>query len=264
MAEFDTSAVPDYGRRMRLDGRVFIVIGAGQGIGRQSAHGLAQMGAQVACVGRGREMTEQVARETGGTAFLGDANRRGDIERVFAEVKARYGKINGVVDIIGEPVNKGIDDLTEEDWDWQFQNVLKHAFHALQLGGRAVAEAGGGAIVLVGSTAGLAATRQAAYGAAKAGLHHLIKSAGVEFGPKGVRVNAVAPGFTRTPRIQGRFAEDRQAEMAKAYPLQRLAEPCEIASAILFMASDLSSDITGQTLVVDGGLTAQIPRGLVR
>jgi NAD(P)-dependent dehydrogenase (short-subunit alcohol dehydrogenase family) len=252
----DPLAIPDYTAMARLDGKTFVVIGAGQGIGRQTAHALSQAGARVGCIGRDPDRTTRVAEETGGFALIGDASKRADAERMFAEAEAKTGAIHGVVDILGMPRIKPLLEFTDEDWDWQLDMVLRHAFLAIQLGGRAIARAGGGSITLVGSTSGqVIAPNQAVYGAAKAALNHLTAYAAVELGKSGIRVNAIVPGVTRTPRLESALNADQWRDIGEANPLSRAALPAQIASAILFAASDLASHITGQAIVVDGGGT---------
>jgi 3-oxoacyl-[acyl-carrier protein] reductase len=260
MTALDTTPVPDYRRMARLDGRGFVVIGAGQGIGRQAAHALTQSGAKVVCVGRSRELTEAVANEVGGFACLGDATQRDDVERIFAEAAEKLNGAHGIVDTLGMVRRKALLDFTDEDWTWQFDIVLRHAFLTTQIGGKAVARSGGGSIVFVGSTAGMSwSALHTVYGTAKAALNHLICASAMELAPLGVRVNVVAPGVVRTPRVQ-RYIDDGHGKEAVDYhPLGRLAIPADVAGAILFMATDLSRNVTGQTLLADGGLLAQSP-----
>ena len=256
----DITPVPDYSRLARLDGKGYVVIGAGQGIGRQAAHALAQAGARVACVGRGHEMTEAVAREVGGVACLGDATKRADVERIFSEAEEKLGAVHGVVDSLGMVRRKPLLDFSDEDWEWQFDVVLRHAFLAIQIGGKAIARSGGGSIVFVGSTAGMTwSTCHTAYGSAKAALHHMVRTAAVELAPLGVRVNVVVPGVVRTPRVQAYLDAGRGKTAIDYYPLGRLATPADVAGVILFMATDSSAYVTGQALLVDGGLLSQSP-----
>jgi NAD(P)-dependent dehydrogenase (short-subunit alcohol dehydrogenase family) len=121
-----------------------------------------------------------------------------------------------------------------------------------------MAATGGGSMVFVASVSGLqSAPMHSAYGVAKAGLMSLVRSAAVELGPRNIRVNAVAPGVVWTPRVSGYLGEEGRQKNAENAPLRRVALPADIASAILFLTSDLSSYVTGQTLVVDGGVTAK-------
>jgi 3-oxoacyl-[acyl-carrier protein] reductase len=257
---FDDTPVPSYANLMRLDGQVWVVLGAGQGIGRQSAHALAQSGAKVVCVGRGKEATENVAKEVGGVAFLGDAQSRDDMSRLFDQVRGDFGKLNGIVDIIAIGVQGHIADVTDEDYQWQHDNVLRHAMLALQLGTPLMAESGGGSVVLVSSIAGQRVWPgiTVAYPIFKAALDHLTRVAAVEFGPQGIRVNTVSPGLIKTPRWRT-MSEDWFAKVSEAYPVRRIGEPSEIGSVILFLATELSRNMTGQILIADGGLSIQTP-----
>jgi NAD(P)-dependent dehydrogenase (short-subunit alcohol dehydrogenase family) len=241
---------------MRLDGRTAIVLGAGQGIGRLTAHALAQSGATVGCVGRDPERTRAVADEVGGFPLIGDIIKRADMERMFAEAQQLAGAVHHVVDIVGMPRIKPLLDFTDEDWDWQFDIVLRHAFLAVQIGGRAIAAAGGGSIVLVGSTAGISVpANQGPYGAAKAAMQQMAAHAAVELGSSKVRVNVVVPGATRTPRLEAVLKEEQWASVGELSALGTAALPADVAGAILFLTSPLSGHITGQSVVVDGGST---------
>lgn len=263
MTTNDTTAdlrTPDYGARARLDGKVFVVFGAGQGIGRETAHALSQSGARVVCVGRRREPTEAIAGEVGGVASLGDATVRADVERIFAEAEAAYGQVNGLVDILGEPRLGALKDVSDADWDWQFDIGVRHVFLTAQIGLALIGRHGGGVAVYVSSIAGMFASRnQIAYGASKAALQQFVRSAAVEFGPAGVRVNAVVPGVIRTPRVLQKFSPETLRNIDALYPLGAAGVPADIASAILFMASPLSRHVTGQSLLVDGGVTLRSP-----
>jgi NAD(P)-dependent dehydrogenase (short-subunit alcohol dehydrogenase family) len=135
--------------------------------------------------------------------------------------------------------------------------VLQHAYLAIQIGGPRIARGGGGTITFVGSLAGSMAIRnQVAYGAAKAALHHLVRSYSLECARDGVRINAVAPGFIRTPRLNRMLNEEQWQTIGKFVPLGRAALPSEIAAVLLFLSCDLSSHVTGQVLSVDGGVGA--------
>jgi NAD(P)-dependent dehydrogenase (short-subunit alcohol dehydrogenase family) len=133
-------AVPDYAAMLRLDGQTAIVLGAGQGIGRQTAHALSQVGARVGCVGRNPTRTLAVATETGGFPLIGDITQRADMERMFDEAKRTSGPIHHVVDIVGVARMKPLLDVTDDDWAAQYDVALRHVFLAVQVGGAAAAE----------------------------------------------------------------------------------------------------------------------------
>ena len=265
MTRTDDSEVPDYPAMLRMDGRGIVVIGAGQGIGRQTCHALAQAGAVVLCVDLDPDLAGDVAGEVGGVAWSGNATVRHDAERLFAEAPgalagAGAGALCGVVDIVGMAQYKNLLDIDDELWAWHHDIVLRHAYLAVQLGGRVLRDAGGGVMVFVASASGLtAAPRHAAYGAAKAGLIGLVRSAAVELGPLGIRVNAVAPGLVWTPRVSAYLGDKGKDLNAANSPLDRVALPRDIAAAITFLASDMSSYVNGQILSVDGGVGVKFP-----
>ena len=135
----DRSAVPDYTKLGRLDGRVFVVLGGGNGIGRQTCHALSQAGAKIVCVDRDPELARIVAAEVGGMALSGDINKRADVERIFAAAEKANGAVNGLVDIVGMPHLGPLANLDDARWASQFDLVVNHAFLATQIGGAAIA-----------------------------------------------------------------------------------------------------------------------------
>jgi len=244
----------DYLSLLRLDGRGFVVLGAGQGIGEQTAHALAQSGARVLCVDRDELLARNIAETVSGVPCAADVTSRADMERIFATAKREFGRVHGVVDIIGVAGIKPFPQVTDESWSQQFDIVLRHAFLAIQIGGEMMAADGGGSIAIVGSMSGnRAVPSQTAYAVSKAALHHLVRCAGAEYAPRGVRINAVAPGYVRTPRLNQRLSDDAWAAIGKVIPIGRPATPAEIAGPLLFLASDLSAHMTGEVIAVDGG-----------
>ena len=260
MTRIDDSPVPDYPSLLRLDGRGVVLVGAGQGIGRQAAHALSQAGARVLCVDKDPDLAIDIAKEVDGVEWSGDATVRADVERLFIDARAALGSIAAVVDIVGMAQYKELLELTDDDWAWHHDIVLRHAFYLAQYGGRAMSESGGGAMAFVASVSGItSAPRHSAYGVFKAGLMSLVRSAAVELGPLGVRVNAVAPGVVWTPRVSGYLGDEGRERQSANTPLRRVALPADIAAALLFFVSDLSSYVTGQTLTVDGGVGVKFP-----
>ncbi|MBD3750950.1 MAG: SDR family oxidoreductase [Micrococcales bacterium] len=250
----DVTPVPDYAGLTRLDGKVFVVIGGGQGIGRQVSHALAQSGARVVVVDAVGERAAAVATEVDGASMVADVTVAAQVEGLFDGVVASEGRVDGVVDIVGISRFLTIEETTEEDWD-RLQTInLKQGFLVIKAAGRVMRAGSGGSIVMISSISGVdASQRHSAYGAAKAALISLVKSAAVEYGPYGIRVNSVAPGVIWTDRIGGAIGDHRRAEWTAGTPTGRLGESSDIASSVLFFASALSQHVNGQTLVVDGG-----------
>ena len=260
MTRVDDTPVTDFMSLLRLDGRHIVLVGAGAGIGRQSAHALTQAGAQVVTVDIDPDLAKEIADECGGIAWSGDVTKRSEVERLLAESTAAMGTVDGVVDIVGMSRYANIDELDDETWDWHFNISLRHVHLLVQLFGPAMGASGGGTIAIVASVSGItAAPRHAAYGAGKAGVMSLVRSAAEELGPKGVRTNAVAPGVVWTPRVSGYLGDAGKKINSDNAPLRRVAQPADIAAALLFMTSDLSGYVNGQTLVVDGGVGVKFP-----
>jgi NAD(P)-dependent dehydrogenase (short-subunit alcohol dehydrogenase family) len=255
--EPDANVVPDYASMIRLDGQVHVVLGAGQGIGYQTAHALAAFGAKVVCVDREADRAKMIADEIGGVPWVGELTERDSVASLFDFVGSELGRLDAVIDIVGLARYKALIDLTDDDWQWHGDIVLKHAYLMIEHAARYWQRTGtGGAVAVVASVAGQQSSpKTAAYGAMKAALMSLVRTAAVELGPSGIRVNAVAPGVVRTPRAQAnpKWTQDLlDANIAKT-PTGRLTYPADIASALLFLVSPLSRQITGESLVVDGG-----------
>jgi 3-oxoacyl-[acyl-carrier protein] reductase len=246
-----------------------LVAGCGAGIGGACVRALARAGANVACVdidGAVAGEAASAARALGvdAVALTADVAVRDAVEHAVAATAAQLGSVDVAVDVVGEARWGHIVEFDDAAWDTTFDLVLRPFFHLARAAGRVMIERDrGGAIVAIGSVSGMrSAPRHGPYGAAKAGVLSLVRTLALELGAHGIRVNAVAPGAVLTPRVAAMMDEERRAASAAAIPLGRLAGPDDIASAVAFLASDLASYITGQTLAVDGGATAQFPLSL--
>ena len=257
-----TAATNDILKSLDMTGRGVVVIGAGQGIGAATCRALRGLGANLLCVDNDRARGEAIAAEVGGAAVLADVTIRAGVEHVFATADAKFGdSLAGVVDIVGMASSRPIGEFDDDAWNWQFDIVLRHAFLAIQIGGEALAKRGGGAMAFVGSISGnLSIPGQSAYGTAKAALHHLVECSAHELGPRNVRVNAVAPGFVRTPRLE-RLGKGFWTEIESRLPLRRAAQPEDIAKGLVFLVSDMSTCMTGTVMALDGGIAqlANVP-----
>jgi len=238
-----------------LEGKGFVVLGTGPGIGGEVCHNLASAGANILCVDLSLEQAQSTADKCGGAAMSADITKRADMEAIFAAAQDRFGDaFHGLVDVVGVPISKSFSDLTDADFDRQFDLVLRHAWLSISIGGPILARNGGGSMIFVGSTGGFDYFPDVGmYCTAKAALHALVRNAAVEFAPSGVRMNVVAPGRVRDSGVQ-RPAPEIIERMAAGIPLRRFGTPPEIARAILYLASEMSSYVTGETLVVDGGM----------
>ncbi len=260
MTTTDRAQGPDFSQLLRLDGKGFIVMGAGQGMGRMTSHALAAQGAKVLCVDIIAARAEEIAEEVGGVPYVADAREGGEVEAAVDAATREFGRLDGLADIVGMARWNSLVDMTEEDWDWSLDTNLRHAFHLVRFGARAMA-AGGGTMVFVASVDGVSsAAFHAGYGAAKAGLLSLVRTAAAELQKHEIRVNAVVPGTVATPRMLQMRGIAEMEELATG-SLSAPARTWDIASAILFLSSGLASHITGQALAVDGGALVQSPFG---
>lgn len=238
-----------------LSGKTIVVLGAGLSIGRETALRLRQFGAHVVCLDVDADRAANVAAEVEGLPLCANALEATSVRKAFAAAAEWQGSFDGLVDIIGGSRGSLIEDFSEDEVEEQINLNLTHAFMVTRVASELMSISGG-SISFVGSVAGvLSLPRQSVYGAAKAALHHFVASAAAELGHRQIRVNAVAPGFVRTPRMIHRFTDGQWAEVAAETPLQRPGEPLEIANVLVFLASQMASFVTGQTIVADGGLT---------
>jgi NAD(P)-dependent dehydrogenase (short-subunit alcohol dehydrogenase family) len=245
-----------------LTGKTSAVIGGGQGIGEQVSALFARAGADVAVIDLDLARAERVAASvsaTGrrGVAVTADVLSDDGPASALGRADEALGGIDVLVTIVGQAQYATALEMTPEQWDLDHRRNLRYFFLAAQsFAAQRIRRNKPGAIVAIASVSGVqSAPQHSAYGAAKAGLINLVKSYAIEWAPHGIRVNAVAPGTIVTPRRPD-SPEQRQRLEASAIPMRRRGQPAEIAGAVLFLASDLSSYMTGETLNVDGGWMA--------
>lgn len=244
---------------MRLEGRVAIVLGGANGMGLACARRFADQGARVVLGDVEAEAGEAAAagiRSAGGAAIFRacDASRQSEVNALVDAAAEAFGDPDIALHAAGIIQPTPFFDLTESMLDRVLAINLKGALFLFQAAARRmVARGGGGSLISISSVGGVLATQNThAYGMSKAGLIHLAKSLAVSLAPYGIRANTVGPGGVRT-RMQDRLSdEDRRGSLART-PLGRMAEPEEIANVVLFLASDESSYVTGQTIYADGG-----------
>jgi NAD(P)-dependent dehydrogenase (short-subunit alcohol dehydrogenase family) len=253
---------------MRFEDRVIVVSGGGSGIGQAAALAFAREGGRVVVFESSRAAArrfEDLIKEQGleGHSLTVDVGRARDVQRGVAAVTIRFGAIHVLVNNAGVEHAAPLHETAEEDWDRVLGVNLKGVFLLSRQVLPVMLRAGGGAVVNVGSISGLLGwPASAAYAASKGGVVQLTRQMAVDYGRQNIRVNCVCPGTTRTPLNERLFASEADPGAAKAglaarYPLGRFARPEEIAEAILFLASEEASFITGAVLPVDGGYSAK-------
>ena len=240
-------------------GKVAIVTGAAQGIGAAIAERLASEGAAVAVVDvnrRGAEQTVQRIREHNGDAeaYQTDVSRTDQVKDVVTEVIQRFGRVDILVNNAGVTRDALLLRMSEQDWDTVIGVNLKGIFNFTKAVARKMMKQKAGAIVNVSSVVGLMGNAgQMNYAASKAGVIGATKSAAKELAGRGVRVNAVAPGYVQTAMTEGLDEKTRRA-LIDFIPAKALGTPTDVANAVLFLVSDQASYVTGEVLRVDGGL----------
>ena len=248
----------------RLAGKVAIVAGAGSrgpglGNGKAAAILFAREGASVLCVdaqiARAEETVGIIKGEGGAaSAFAADVTRAADCRAMVAAALERHGGLHVLHNNVGIESRKNVLETTEEDWDRVMTVDLKSMLLATQAAIPVMAERGGGSIICVSSVAAMRGHGRTAYAAAKAGVIGFMRSVAAQVGRQGIRVNAIAPGMVWTPMVEDLGPEARERRR-KASPLGTEGSGWDVGWAAVFLASDESRWITGQTLVVDGGVT---------
>lgn len=239
-----------------LSGKVALVTGSTRGIGRAIAETLAAAGARVAVVGRDLERAQAAAAEIGHEAkgFACDVSDTAQVTALVSDVEAAFGTLDILVNNAGLTKDNVIMRLKDEDWDTVIDANLRGAFASIRAATRGMMKRRSGRIINISSVVGVIGNRgQSNYAASKAGLIGLTKSVAKELASRNILCNAVAPGFIATDMTAALGDEQRKA-LEGQIPLERLGSPADIASAVAFLASDHASYITGQVIVVDGGM----------
>jgi len=244
---------------MKLKNEVTIVTGAGSGIGKETALLFAKEGAKVVVADinekNGMETVEEIKRNGGEGLFIKlDASSREHTKQMVKETLEKYGRIDVLISNAGIVQDALLTKMTEEQWDRVIDVNLKGSFNCIQAVADTMIQQGKGVIINTSSVVGLYGNiGQVNYSAAKAGLIGMTKSLAKELGKKGIRVNAVAPGFIMTP-MTSNVPEKVLELMREKTPLRRLGEPRDVANAYLYLASDDARFVNGTVLSVDGGL----------
>jgi NAD(P)-dependent dehydrogenase (short-subunit alcohol dehydrogenase family) len=250
------------GKRAVVSGAGFI--GSHAGHGRSSALTLARAGATVVCIDIDERRALSIVAEiaaAGGQAHpvVADMTEQDQVERAVGAAVETMGGVDVCVDVIGKATFEPVEHISDEAWQWTMKNNLTHVLYLFQAAARQMVRQGtGGALVAIASVDGIGASGfHAAYGAAKAGVISLTRTFADELGRYGIRANAVAPG-----NVGGGNWDEPDAEFGSD-PVNPLAPPRgrDIGNAVLFLSSALASRITGQTLIVDGGVTIRSPWG---
>lgn len=253
----------NYLKLFKLTGKIAVVTGASEGIGRDIAIGLATAGADVIVCSRREQKLQEVKAEIENLGrkselFVLDVCKVNDIKKLNAFIMERFGKVDILVNNAGYAVTKMAMDTTEEDWDKMLDTGLKGVFFCSQIIGSIMSRQNYGKIINLGSTFSHSTIPgRSVYAALKAGLVHLTESLAVEWAQSGIRVNVIAPTAVKTPSREGLLQGDILKMVLGRIPLGRLATPEDLICATIYLSSAASDFITGQTLFVDGGWVAK-------
>ena len=247
---------------LRLKDKVAVVTGAGMGLGQSVATLFAEEGARLVVADNNQEAGEKTAaqiRDQNGEAIfvLMDVRRAADAQRMVSAAVGRFGRLDILINNVGVQVNKGVLDTTEDEWDFVLDTNLKAMFICSKYAIREMRHQRGGSIVCISSLSGLVGNAlQASYNASKHGVIGLARCMAIDHAADNIRVTVVCPGSMNTP-LTLTIPEEKIAPYRKANLLERFAEPIEVARAVLFLASDEASFVTGSVMVADGGFTTR-------
>ncbi len=238
--------------------QVVLVSGGSRGIGKAIAQGFVQRGAKVIITGREQATLDETGKAIGARGIVCDVAKKKDIERLVQQVVAEETRIDTLINVAGVNRRKLAEDLSEEDWDFILDINLKGPFLLSQAVGKAMLERGQGNQINIASLNNDRPLKGVMpYAVSKAGMGHMTRSLAMEWGPRGIRVNAIAPGFVLTDLTKKLWSQPKmQAWGETNTPLKRLGQPEDMVGAAVFLASASSSWMTGQVLFVDGGFCA--------
>jgi NAD(P)-dependent dehydrogenase (short-subunit alcohol dehydrogenase family) len=248
---------------MRFKDRIALVTGGAQGIGRAAAEALLAEGAQVVLLDRDADRVVATGEAIGALPVVGDISVRAEVHHAVQICVEQFGRLDVLIANAGVTDAQPLLEVDDDRWRRAIDVNITGTFLCLQEAGRAMRGRGGAMVVTASTNAFYVETNLAAYNTSKGGVMALVRSAAIDLAPFGIRVNAVQPGVVNTP-----FAAilldnpEESADYRKHIPLNRFAEPEEVARAILFLASEEAAYITGQGLILDGGLTLGIALAL--
>lgn len=251
------------GDSVEFNDKVVLITGATSGIGEATARAFANAGARLMLTGRNTERGCALASETRGAFTAGDITDRAFADRLVGDTVARHGRLDILVNNAGTIYRRTVADMTDDEWQTTMAVNVHAVFYLCRAAIIAMRNQGGGAIVNVSSDAAfIGASAMPAYCASKAAVMQMTRAMALDHAREGLRINAVCPDMVRTPmlaseaRQMGSDPDTYFAEGAEGIPMGRIGEPEEVADAILYLASDKASFVTGAGLLVDGGATA--------